>query len=559
MTTSEEWRRAAIQHLEEAIRTCPGGPPPNLQNISEVENQFFANAKNKEEYESTVQRALVYIMNHKKQQQANRMNQQLPGNVTGMAAPGNLVKPATVPSFPNTQPPASASAPGPLRHGGAGPANHGRAAHGSDDATSTAAAATGRTQLRRNADAPSDAASNGRSNGWSDGRGNGRGRRATVSRRRDDEVIGQRMIQPYAQRPSMYEEVQSVTTIPNPSFPRAPGNAVPPYLPANAGVQNPPGKPSVPSPYSTVSMSPGPPIAQGSPSSLVGHTHLPVAQQSGVTSPAPATPILPPSPATAGNSPAHQPSMTPEENEAYLRKFQELQMYVPLLDRMLSKSSPCKTLHKCEQALKRMFEQQLTTGDGGMAIVPLSSATITSVAPGPPIPPVSLPQQQTKSQSLLELKMVSSPPPTFASLADTIQLNPFPVDRLPPSKRQPGSKGKGPLSPGLKREIASLEAFNFKVISSGDATEQDVILQCSLADTCLPSVPPLKVRIPFKYPKSSIEWANVDDYEKTPFYKLISSLVVDKVSKLPGSASLSSLLTTWEACVLKATSCELGN
>ena len=92
------------------------------------------------------------------------------------------------------------------------------------------------------------------------------------------QVIGQRMIQPYAQRPSMYEEVQSVTTIPNPSFPRAPGNAVPPYLPANAGVQNPPGKPSVPSPYSTVSMSPGPPIAQGSPSSLVGHTHLPVAQ-----------------------------------------------------------------------------------------------------------------------------------------------------------------------------------------------------------------------------------------------------------------------------------------
>lgn len=56
-----------------------------------------------------------------------------------------------------------------------------------------------------------------------------------------------------------------------------------------------------------------------------------------MTSPAPATPILPPSPATAGNSPAHQPSMTPEENEAYLRKFQELQMYVPLLERMLTR------------------------------------------------------------------------------------------------------------------------------------------------------------------------------------------------------------------------------
>ena len=49
------WHRNKSKHIslflfifsEEAIRTCPGGPPPNLQNISEVENQFFANAKNK--------------------------------------------------------------------------------------------------------------------------------------------------------------------------------------------------------------------------------------------------------------------------------------------------------------------------------------------------------------------------------------------------------------------------------------------------------------------------------------------------------------------------------
>ena len=89
------------------------------------------------------------------------------------------------------------------------------------------------------------------------------------------QVIGQR-IMPLPQR-TMYEE--SVTTIPNPSFPRPPGNAVPPYLPASGGVQNSPGKSGTPSPYSTVSMSPGPPIAQGSPSSsLVGHTHLPMAQ-----------------------------------------------------------------------------------------------------------------------------------------------------------------------------------------------------------------------------------------------------------------------------------------
>ena len=81
----------------------------------------------------------------------------------------------------------------------------------------------------------------------------------------------------------------------------------------------------------------------------------------------------------------------------------------------------------------------------------------------------------------------------------------------------------------------------------------------SAADACLASVvPALKVRIPFKYPKASVEWTNLDEYEKTPFCKLISSLVVDKVSKLRNSASLASLLTTWEACVLKAISYELA-
>ena len=54
-------------------------------------------------------------------------------------------------------------------------------------------------------------------------------------------------------------------------------------------------------------------------------------------SPAPATPLLPASPATSVGSPA--PAMTPEENEAYLRKLGELQRYSPLLQRMLTKLS----------------------------------------------------------------------------------------------------------------------------------------------------------------------------------------------------------------------------
>ena len=58
----------------------------------------------------------------------------------------------------------------------------------------------------------------------------------------------------------------------------------------------------------------------------------------GVPSPAPPTPLLPASPATSGvGSPAQQPSITPEENEVYMRKLAELQKYIPLLQKWISK------------------------------------------------------------------------------------------------------------------------------------------------------------------------------------------------------------------------------
>ena len=55
-------------------------------------------------------------------------------------------------------------------------------------------------------------------------------------------------------------------------------------------------------------------------------------------SPAPPTPLLPASPITGVGSPT-QPTMTPEENEAYLRKLGELQRYLPLMSRMLNRLS----------------------------------------------------------------------------------------------------------------------------------------------------------------------------------------------------------------------------
>ena len=89
--------------------------------------------------------------------------------------------------------------------------------------------------------------------------------------------------------------------------------------------------------------------------SLTNLSHFPHSPQSQpVPSPAPPpTPLLPASPATSVGSPAHS-SVTPEENEAYLRTHHELQVYLPLLTRMMNRTlkKEGEDAHKSEQYMK---------------------------------------------------------------------------------------------------------------------------------------------------------------------------------------------------------------
>ena len=67
------------------------------------------------------------------------------------------------------------------------------------------------------------------------------------------------------------------------------------------------------------------------------------------------SPVPPTPPATSGiGSPATQPAMTPEENEAYLRKLGELQKYIPLMSKWISRLSKDdrKDDRKSDQFLK---------------------------------------------------------------------------------------------------------------------------------------------------------------------------------------------------------------
>ena len=237
-----------------------------------------------------------------------------------------------------------------------------------------------------------------------------------------------------------------------------------------------------------------------------------------VPSPAPPTPLLPASPATCGiGSPAQQPMMTPEENEAYLRKLNELQRYTPLLNKWINRLSqsqdnrrndqyvklrslfnllsneqrrvPLATLIKCEAALVKMFDQQqpkesqeasatvaasgqsqqgpptavpsatstnapptgststssgqpLVASSTSLAVASATTTTTTTVSPlyslPPPSEPVVPPTRLTdpsKSKSLMDFKMIPSPPPTCGNLRETIQAKPLPPERVPPSKR----------------------------------------------------------------------------------------------------------------------------
>ena len=136
--------------------------------------------------------------------------------------------------------------------------------------------------------------------------------------------------------------------------------------------------------------------------------HCPYLQP--VPSPAPPTPLLPASPATSSiGSPAQQPLMTPEENEAYLRKLNELQRYAPLLNKWIARLSqsqdnrrndqyvklkslfnllnneqrrvPLATLMKCEAALVKMFDQSKEKESyDGVATAPAPSAQSAQVS-----------------------------------------------------------------------------------------------------------------------------------------------------------------------------------
>lgn len=381
----------------------------------------------------------------------------------------------------------------------------------------------------------------------------------------------------------------------------------------------------------------GAPGASG-PTGQIGNPPTPRPAQSSirdmpVPSPAPPTPLLPASPATSGiGSPAQQPMMTPEENEAYLRKLNELQRYAPLLNKWITRLSqshgdnrrndqyvklkslynllsneqrrvPLATLMKCEAALVKMFDQpqsketnqepppsvggqsQTSSAAGSVAPptnpapssssqpssstpLPITSSTTTTTTAAssslsslpppaePVVPPVRL-ADPSKSKSLMDFKMIPSPPPTCGNLLDTIRAKPLPPERVPPAKRLCNRESPS-IPPSLLRELAVLDHFKIKLLPKENQFDKSTTLRCSLEDNGLPEVPALTVTIPPNYPSVS-PICNLNDYHNNsvPFLKSVGKLLSEKLMRSHWTYSLSLLLTSWEDCVLRAMAREL--
>ena len=103
---------------------------------------------------------------------------------------------------------------------------------------------------------------------------------------------------------------------------------------------------------------------------------------------------------------------------------------------------------KCGVALEKMFDSQTkentdSTNAAGLknpgSLPPPPSTSSAASAPTPAHPEPVVPEPKfsspPQSQSLLDFKMIHSPPALSNNLMDEIQSNLLPDERLPPAKR----------------------------------------------------------------------------------------------------------------------------
>ncbi|XP_076452946.1 uncharacterized protein LOC143288402 isoform X2 [Babylonia areolata] len=106
----------------------------------------------------------------------------------------------------------------------------------------------------------------------------------------------------------------------------------------------------------------------------------------------------------------------------------------------------------------------------------------------------------------------------------------------------------------LQREIANLgNRFHVSLDPLHHPSNTTIHLVCTLDDLNLPSVPPVLVTIPPRYPKNSpvCEPHTCPGYDASNFFKTVSSIMAEMMRRM-SDYSLTALLNAWEMSVRKA-------
>jgi mediator of RNA polymerase II transcription subunit 15 len=290
------------------------------------------------------------------------------------------------------------------------------------------------------------------------------------------------------------------------------------------------------------------------------------------------------------NTPQNDPPGSVEDAQ-YLEKVKELGKYIePLRSRIArigsddtaklekmkklmdilsnpSKRMPMETLKKCEAVLIRLQLEPTTSGMGAVSQPPSNTSAPAATVPTS-LSSSSGSQINPLLEAIINLRNASKTQPlqmnhtlqkTFGAPLEAIYGSEITLQPMPKKRRTEAADAEeaSAVSDVIQGEVARLQR-HFKV--SLDQTAQTggvVSLVCHLDDANLPSVPPISVALPPKYPEDAsptCDMSEMTEYYATPFLVRVEEALTARLAKMPPRYTLSQLLGAWEMAVRAACS-----
>ena len=312
--------------------------------------------------------------------------------------------------------------------------------------------------------------------------------------------------------------------------------------------------------HSPVTMIPVP-----SPSSVQPQVAQSPASRSFSGAPSPGTGLSGPSSIGAAPSPASQ--MSSNEEQAYLAKWKQLQIYIEPLKRMINrmaKDEDRKNMNKMKNLLDILSDSSKRVS---MNALIKCEQVLRQMDPKPvPDPLPTKAADAHMCQTLLDavVSQIKSPMlnhtlhRTFGPAVQALHGPPLHIPSPPPKRKRldDESKDTSDIPNLLQGEVARLDKrFRVTLHQLHHTGSRTIRLLCHLNDKHLPNVPPISVTIPEDYPQSSpICDQDLEDYKSTPFLEKVQKMLGAQLLQLPDKHALTSLLNCWEMSIRRACS-----